>query len=269
MMLDDYNNHPGINISTLKEAWSLSPLHYLHRTRVRRDDTDALTYGNLVHCATLEPDKLSSRYKVRPEGIDGRTKAGKAQLAALDLEPGTLVSAEFWSSAISIAAAVRENELVRPYLTDLDVEVPIYWTDAETGMQCKGRADGVSRLALVGLKTTRNICLRKFANDAAKFGYHLQWAFYYDGWLASTGEELPPVEIVVESHPPHDVVVYRIPEEVLDAGREAYRTALVTVRECRQRNVWPGVANGVELTFQLPKWAVPNDDDDLTGLDFT
>lgn len=269
MMLDDYNNHPGINISTLKEAWSHSPLHYLTRIQVPRADTDAFLYGRLVHCAVLEPDQMSGRYKVRPGGIDGRTKEGKIQLAALDEQPGELVSLQWWDSAVDIAAAVREDPIAAPYLADLDVEVPIYWTDQETGMQCKGRADGISKTALVGLKTTKNIDIRRFANDAAKFGYHLQWAFYYDGWLASTGEELPPVEIVVESHPPHDVVVYRIPEEVLDAGREAYRTALVTVRECRKSRIWPGVANGVELTFQLPKWAVPNDDDDLTGLDFT
>jgi hypothetical protein len=93
---------------------------------------------------------------------------------------------------------------------------------------------------------------------------------YSDGYEATHGgDALPTVEIVVESQAPHDVVVYQVPDDVLDAGRDAYRDALVQVARCRERDEWHGVAGGKELVFSLPKWAVRGDDDYLDGLEET
>lgn len=266
--MSSYDDHPGINISTLKEAHALSPLHYRHRIQHQRTDTDAFQFGRLVHCAVLEPEQVAYRYKVRPD-VDGRTKAGKAALAELAARPGELVSGDWYETALAIRVALERDPVASRHLNFRAVERPMYWTDAETRASCKGRIDAWNQYGIIGLKTTRKIALHAFSREAANFCYHLQWAFYHDGWLAEHGDDLPMYEIVVESTPPHDVVVYQIPEDVLDAGREAYREALVRVLEGRQTGVWRGVANGVELVFQLPKWAQPSDDDDLTGLDFT
>jgi hypothetical protein len=153
--------------------------------------------------------------------------------------------------------------------------VTLQWTDEETGIACKGRADWISFAdrtdrpdALVGLKTTREIQIRRFATSAARYGYHLQWAFYSDGYEAMHHVALPTVEIVVESAPPHDVVVYEIPEDVIDAGREEYRTALEKLKWCRRGDEWVGVAGGAPVVFQLPRWAQREEEDDaLEGLE--
>jgi hypothetical protein len=74
--------------------------------------------------------------------------------------------------------------------------------------------------------------------------------------------------VLVESAAPHDVVVVEVDDETLDAGREAYRSALVRLAECRRKNEWPGRAPAMRL-FRLPAYALPSDDDALDGLDFS
>ena len=50
-----YEDVPGVNISTLKELWSKSPLHYRYRLEHPREETPALTLGIATHMAILEP----------------------------------------------------------------------------------------------------------------------------------------------------------------------------------------------------------------------
>ena len=129
-----------------------------------------------------------------------------------------------------------------------------------TGVQCKGRVDKLlDNGALVGLKTARSVDPRLFAIQAAQLGYHLQWSYYNDG-LDTLGQKPDTViEVAVESLPPHDVVVYRIDDEVLELGQECYRKALMALVVCRETNVWPGQSNGQVQTLEMPNWAYPDD----------
>jgi hypothetical protein len=61
------------------------------------------------------------------------------------------------------------------------------------------------------------------------------------------------------------VVVYELPEIVVDEGRDAYRSALRRLVECRANDHWPGVASGV-VPLRLPEWARRHEDEDADGL---
>ena len=121
-------------------------------------------------------------------------------------------------------------------------ETPITWHDAETGIDCKGIPDAYP---LFDLKTTAD--LTWFLNDAKKFGYDGQIAFYYDGLMARGSEPHTPCWIVVEKDPPYDVVVYEIDEQTLQQGRDRYRAALRTLQQCMTTDEWPGVAGNQRM----------------------
>jgi exodeoxyribonuclease VIII len=264
--MQPYDTIDAVNISTLKTLWSGSPRHYQHRLRNPLASTPALLLGIATHMAVLEPLRFAEGYIVRPLHIDGRTKAGKAWLAENEGQP--ILTVEQHALCTAMASAVEAHPVAASYLSGGKVEHAITWTDEETGIACKGRLDllrddGV----LVGLKTAQSVTPRRFCTQAARLGYHLQWAFYHDGLVANGITPPEVVEVVVESALPHDVVPYLVPPEVIDEGRIAYRDALQTLKECRVRNMWPGQVSGVQV-FQLPAWALSDDDDDLSDLDW-
>lgn len=260
MHLDTYDSHPGVHISTLKVLWDMSPKHYQQALLRGRKPTAPLITGSALHCSVFEPGMFQARYVVRPDTVDGRTKEGKAWLAENERPGITLLTSEQGMSVQQMRRSIYDNRDARRLLeAGGNPEEPVYWVDEETRIVCKGRLDLLGPRAIVGLKTTRKIKPARFQAEAAAFGYHLQWAFYRDGVERARNVELPVVEIVVENQPPWDVVVYDIPEEVLDAGRAAYREALAKLEQCRAAGEFPGVAPQ-RLQFQLPAWADPHED---------
>jgi hypothetical protein len=141
------------------------------------------------------------------------------------------------------------------------------WTAGKR--QAKGRADWLKHLDgvphMVGLKTARDCRPFVFGAQCAKLGYHLQFAFYHDGYESITGKRPRMIEIVVENTPPHAVAVYRIGGDVLEQGRDEYTQLLETLEFCESGNVWPGPAPQ-EQELTLPTWAYAAGDDDVEGL---
>jgi hypothetical protein len=117
---------------------------------------------------------------------------------------------------------------------------------------------------LVGLKTARDCRHFSFGNAAARMGYHLQWAYYFDGYMTITGAKPKVVEIVVEAEPPHAVAVYRIPDDILDQGHEEYMELLDRLAECEGNDQWPGPCPEEQI-LTLPSW-VYGRDEDITDL---
>lgn len=267
MTTSDYMRNQAVNISTLKELWSRSPLHYRHLLDNPRESTPAMALGTAVHMCVLEPDRFRDTYTIKPSWVKGNTKDGKAWLAEHDgLE---LISERDHARCLEIRRMLLAHPVAGRLLREGgDAELPIYWTDEETRVPCKGRLDLFGPRATVGLKTARSASPGPFPQQAAKLGYHLQWAFYHDGLIASGRDPGEMVEIVVEPEPPHDVVVYVIDDDTLDAGRDEYRRALVTLTYCREHNDWPGTAPLEEVVFRLPKWAQLQDDDDMSDLEW-
>lgn len=260
----DYASAPALNISALKEL-RRSPLHYRYRL-AHPKDTAPMRLGTAAHCATLEPDAFRERFvawtRVTESGRNA-PRSGKAWEAFADQHSHlTILTADEWNDACAIADAIRSDATAMKYIASGDAEVSMTWD--MHGRKCKGRVDWITHVdgtpVLVGLKTARNAALFPFSSAAAKLGYHLQWAWYFDGYCAIKGTEPRVVEIVVESDAPHAVVVYDIPPDVILQGREEYEHLLRTLAECEARGEWPGYALG-EQTLSLPSWVYGADDD--------
>jgi len=73
--IEHYHNLDGISGTSLTFLEE-SNAHYENRA-IFWHDSEALTFGNLVHTLCLEPEKMPNLYAIAPV-FDGRTKEGKA-----------------------------------------------------------------------------------------------------------------------------------------------------------------------------------------------
>lgn len=271
---EEYHAQPGVSITRLKEL-KRSPLHYQHFLKNPKMSAP-LSLGTAAHCATLEPERFGRQFAIwARRGDAGNLCPRKGQYwDAFQAEnPGkTIITEDEYSVALALAKAVRYDPCASRYLESGEPEVTMHWQLTSESMlrkpvtvDCRGRADWMTRVDgehyLIGLKTARDCRPFIFGNAAAKLGYHLQWAFYLDGYKAITGITPHLKEIVVESAAPHDVVVYDIPEDVILQGRGEYEILLRQLIECESRQEWLGVANGLEQVLSLPTWAFDAQDD--------
>lgn len=266
-----------VNWSTLK--WlRQSPKHYLYALEHPRPDSEALLLGRLTHCAVYEPDRLASRYLIAPRfhggmkdatalanGYDGGKEAKAAWEVTLAESSAEAVPADLLQRAVACRDALLADPIASSQIRGGYIEQPLTWTDASTGIQCRGRVDHVNG-CLSDLKTTRSVEPRVFNRDAARYGYHGQIAFYEAGLEANSIATIgPPMIIAVESVPPHDVIVLEFSDAALWAGRQLYRSCLDALARCRETGTWPGVAGGKVLPLELPAWATPESEEITLG----
>lgn len=273
----NYASLPGVHITGLKEMRK-SPKHYKHRLSHPRKITNALGFGNAAHVAVLEPERFLRDFAIwESKHPDGKTRPrnGKVWDEFEKLNAGrTILLDTEYDEAITFKDAVRQDALAMKYLAVGRPEIAMTWTDAETGIACVGRIDWETKAdrypAVVDLKSTRDAGELWFSRDCARLDYHLQLAFYADGYEAITGKTPRMVVVAVESVEPYDAVTYIVPEEVLEIGRDAYRELLVKFKACTEADEWPGQSGGEEKILALPAWCVPDEEsDDMADLDWS
>lgn len=265
---DVYHALPGVSISRLKEL-QRSPLHYRYRLDHPKE-TPPMTLGTAAHCAVLEPERFVREFAVWNRRSDsGNACPRKGQFwdaFVLENTGKTILTEDEYHAAVSLGKAVRADALAMRYLETGEPEVSMQWTlncvptsGPVATVPCRGRADWLTRINgehyVIGLKTARDPRAFPFGAAGYKLGYHMQWAFYFDGYKALTGIEPKMREIVVESSPPYDVGVYNIPDDVIEQGRADYETLLRVLIECERLDQWPGFAQGAEVIFTLPTYA--------------
>lgn len=265
----DYDAIVATSITRLKEL-RRSPLHYRHALANPKQST-FLTTGIATHVAVLEPERYANDFAIWTNRTDAGAmspRRGKVWDAFAELHTGrTILTADEAEVSQAIATAVRGDAIAMKYLAVGDPEVSLQWTLGKRA--CKGRADWLTTIdgkpVLTGLKTARDCRHMVFGAQAAKLGYHLQWAFYHDGFEAITGKAPHMVEIVVESDAPHAVATFIIPNDIIEQGRDEYQRLLAVLDDCEATGLWPGPVPTEEY-LTLPSWAYQRDEDDFTDL---
>lgn len=121
------------------------------------------------------------------------------------------------------------------------------------GIGCQARFDWLREDGVgVELKTTGDI--GRFEEDARRFGYLHQLAFYRDVARAAGGGELNMVVVVLEKRRPFRVGVWRFEEAVLEPYAVQNRTAMKALGRCRKEGRWP---TGYEGTRVFPPAGLP------------
>lgn len=270
-----YEEIDAMNWSTLK-AMQVSPAYFRHLADhpEEKSDTDAFRIGRAIHGATLEPEKFHTSFVVRPD-FDAiarekfgslRTKEARMyrdanadewqQTAPQDAE---FVTAEDMDIALRCADAVRSHHVAMEYLEGAKFEQVLQWTDPDTGVKCKGRADAVTN-RIIDLKSTRHATIYEIIRAAASYGYHCQAAFYHDGshYCGLTDGVHKPAMIAIhytQTSKFVDVAVFDMSAygDVLEAGRAEYKRLLALYAGCKAADHWPGMAPEYQ-PWTLPSW---------------
>lgn len=256
-----YHAGPGVSKSQLDDIADI-PAIYLWRKNapVDTEKTKPLDIGTAFHCCTLEPDEFSNRFIIAPE-FNRRTNDGKQE------EKAFLESCVSSGKTIITAEEGRKLDLMRQSIMALPMgkwllesvgfcESSIYWEDTETGLLCRCRPDKIipEYNWIVDVKTTADI--HKFKTAFYDYRYHVQDAFYSDGYRAEFGE-IPTFVFLVASTTiecgRYPVEIFMMGDEAKLAGQHEYHRNLKTLAECTRNNDWPTIK-----TLNLPRWAKEN-----------
>lgn len=264
----DYAEIKAVSITRLK-VMLRSPKHYRHNLSNPKESRP-LSLGRAAHCAILEPERFAADYcawdRRTSSGAMAPRKGKHWEAFGANNAGKEIVAEPDYSLALAMQDAVRSDDDAMRYLRTGDAEVVMQWQ--MFGRDCKGRADWITKVdgedVLVGLKTARDCRPREFGRDARRYEYHMQWAFYADGFKTITGRMPKVVEIVVESAPPHAVAVYVVPDEVLTRGFDEYTNLLEQLDECEKLDRWPGPVQGEQVLI-LPTWG---DEEQIEAIEY-
>ncbi|EOF5706502.1 exodeoxyribonuclease VIII [Salmonella enterica] len=256
-----YHAGPGVSKSQLDDIAD-TPAIYLWRKNapVDTEKTKTLDTGTAFHCRILEPEEFSKRFIIAPE-FNRRTSAGKEE------EKTFLEECARTGRTVFTAEEGRKIELMYQSVMALPLgqwlvesagyaESSVYWEDPETGILCRCRPDKIIPEFhwIMDVKTTADI--QRFRTAYYDYRYHVQDAFYSDGYRAQFGE-IPTFVFLVASTTAecgrYPVEIFMMGEDAKLAGQREYRRNLQTLAECLNNDEWPAIK-----TLSLPRWAKEN-----------
>ena len=265
----EYRASPGISRS---ELWRLNPRSggtpekFLYAKENPEPPIPAMLLGILAHLALLEPSSFVERYTFAPEGIDRRTKVGKALWAEFVEVAGdrTVITKDDWDTVCLMADKVNEIDLARKLLCG-EHERVFRWTDETTGEECKIRVDSIRMVGgvpvIVDYKTTTDASFNAFARKAVNMGYDFQAGMYCEGYEKATGKRPRFVFIVQETKPPYAVNVLEADADFIQRGKDIFRELLGIYHRCKLTDNWYGYM-GEDCSIgllSLPAWAAPEE----------
>lgn len=251
----DYHAHPAISKSGLDKI-AKSPAHYKAAREAEHEGSDALVFGSAFHDYILLPATFQTAYTVLPPDFNGRTKEGKAMLESIHQSGQTVLKAEWLTAIEGMAAAIAAHPKASALLQGGRAEQSIFWTDEDSGIDCRCRPDYLHPGGIiVDLKSTTDASPEEFARSVAKYRYHVQDAFYSEGYYQATGQwPRGFVFIAVEKTAPYAVACYSLDDDAKAYGHELFRRDLETLLEAEKSQEWTAYSQEIE-TLSLPAWA--------------
>lgn len=260
----DYHASPAISASWLK-LLTRSPRHlwhaYINPDRKPSEQTLAMQLGSLTHTLILEPSLLDVEYAIVTEGIDKRSKDGKALFAEIEASGRTAVKESDYKQCLAYANALLSNEDFIELRRDVVAlnEKTFHWDDSETGLACKMRPDTLIAPCdrypfgvITDVKTAADASPETFGRQLFNLGYHIQAAHNAAGLMEIYGTKEPPKFVfeVVEKEEPYMTQCYTVPDDVLLYGFEERARLMDIAADCFQRNEWPGY----DKELIVPAW---------------
>lgn len=247
-VLPDYYESEGLSNSMMGYL-EQSPAHLRTYMDAKRETTSSQLFGQVVHALVLDQP---TPCVVAPDGLDLRTKEGKAWVAG---HSGPIMKASDHARASAAATSVYRCGYYNQAFRNGMAEVSVFSTDEQTGVQLKGRLDYVPRgSCIVDLKTCSSARWEDFEKQFRQLHYYRQMALYLDLWNAQAKlhpEYQPKTDflfVCVEDQPPHGVCIHHFglttpgtdsPCDYYRLGRAEYLALLGRYAETGHKNIWP------------------------------
>lgn len=236
----EYQQHPSVSKSVLDmAAFDLYKPEWSRNCPQDSSSIATFDFGDAMHAICLEPDRLESEFVVEPN-VNKRTNAGKAELAEfVEANKGKKILTFDQHKQLrlmfeSVMAHPQSRAIIE---SEGQAEASVFWTDDQTGLDCRCRPDKVlPDLRLVDIKTTPD--LGKFCYAVEDYRYHVQNAWYCDGMRAVTDDPYRMEFLVIQKTIEigrYPVMVCRLPSEAVEYGRKVYREDLERYAEFLSR----------------------------------
>jgi len=256
---EEYHASPQVSKSRL-DVIDRSPAHYHYQYlsgEYERMSTRTFDIGSAVHKLILEQAEFATEFVVVPKGAPKRPTS--AQLTAAKPAPATTAAIAWWAEfdakhagktqisaddmaeITAIYDSVYKHKAANWLLKEGIAEASIFFTDPETGIDCKARPDFFNaENFIVDVKTTVNASPSAFGWSALKYRYHVQAAFYMDAFYHAFGDYPAGfVFVAIEKEPPYAVATYLATPDMLERGGSTYMRNLQTLRRCQETGEWP------------------------------
>ncbi|WNO60414.1 PD-(D/E)XK nuclease-like domain-containing protein [Rheinheimera sp. MMS21-TC3] len=227
---------------------------------VDTEKLDALDVGTALHCAMLEPEEFSDRFIIMPD-FNLRSNDGKASRDSFMVEVQAENKIVLASEVDRQLKLMRDSAYAHPMVRRLMAapgqnEASIFWTDKETGQQCRVRPDRHitdSDLGPVIIDVKKCADISRLERHVEDYRYHVQHAMYCDGYKAHFGEEPTFLFLVIDSTISagrYRVDVVELEDLWVNDGYDLYRRDLTTYAQCKQNNDWLHIRE-----LKRPRWA--------------
>jgi hypothetical protein len=257
----EYHAQPALS-STMIRNLLRSPQHAEFQLQ-NPVETKALTLGEAVHTAILEPTRFKKEYIKAPKA----RKGSKEHNGFLEANPNKMVlTPKEFDDCVGMEKAVRNHPTAKQMLrraTGDDVEVSVYgrWFGEVNVLPVRCRCDVLLDNAIIDIKSTTDASPSGFTNAVANYGYHIQAAFYQAIVRQFTGEHLPFRFVAVEKTAPYLVGVYELDDDSLSYGYEQVRRAISIFERCREDESFDLVKShdgyGLDVrTISIPQWKI-------------
>jgi hypothetical protein len=190
--------------------------------------------GNLFHELCLDGSRNWFVYDKRRIGKDYESaKADNPGLIAIKTADERML--------LDMYESVMANKQARTLIENCSSEQTFLWTDKETGIECKARADIYTPngwIADIKTWTSRNgqCSPERFFWHVEDLGYHLSAAFYEMGREACIGRmKAPFYHIAVFKKQPYWCYCWPLSQYALEVAHRDVRRALNLLKECRDK----------------------------------
>lgn len=264
MTADDYHAHPALSSSGARKLLPPScPAKFKHERDHGQPPKADFDFGKAAHKRVLG---VGEEVVVIDAG-DYKTKAAQEARDQAHAEGKVPILPKEDAVIDEMVKALREHPLASALLDPQrggKPEQSAFWTDPETGIDCRARFDWLpaldnrGRLIVPDYKTARAADLDSIGRSLDDYGYARQAAWYLDAVKAlGLAEAAAFVFVVQEKTAPYLVTVTDIDATSLAAGGFYNRRARQVFAECTATGRWPGyVPDGEVGTASLPGWAL-------------
>jgi hypothetical protein len=223
-------------------AFKSSPADFITYKLGKREETEAMIYGSMVHCLVLEPDEFDKRYHCLDDkdicfqigGAKPRaTKAYKEwkEVAMAECGERILVDTEDYEHAKIVALNVRTNRASLKVLRKCpEREKGINWT--YENFLFKGFIDLDGNDATADFKTVPDASPKKALRTILENGYHIQQAMY------RVGLAVKKKHYIIAADKKGGVSVHLLDEKLMEHGLEQYNLFCKRFNDCIMGDFW-------------------------------
>lgn len=253
---EEYHKRPEIGRSQLETFITKGPVAYLKSLTEKREPTDAMVMGTIIHAMVLENKSLDDVAIVESSGL--KTRASKAWDAfaagAFGLGLFPLLEKQV-EPIVKAVASITNDPGFQLQMTGMKREQSLVWRD-RTGLDLRCRFDAVDGTTVLDLKTTSSESVDEgaLASVIAKYGYDRQDAFYSKGYYEEFGFLPSFVFAFVQVVEPYETALIRLSPSFISIAMAEVDDGLSDLAARMATGNWKRKTYGKVIEVEPPRW---------------